>query len=114
MKLLTKEIENELIKYGIDGQKNLVFNSKVIVRFFNPFGVGTWLITGGEKQENGDWLLFGYVSLIYNEWGYILLSELESLKLGNTPIIERDKYLRDNATVHDECVRLGIKEFENG
>ena len=49
------------------------------------------------------------------EWGYILLSELESLKLGNEiPIIERDRYLRENTTVHDECVRLGIREFEYG
>lgn len=115
MKLLTKEIEEELLKYGIDGQKELVFHSKVIARFFNPYGIGTWLITGGKRLVDGDWLLFGYVSLIYNEWGYILLSELESLKLGNEiPIIERDRYLRENTTVHNECVRLGIIEFEYG
>ena len=41
MKLLTKEIEEELLKYGIDGQRELVFHSKVIARYFNPYGVGT-------------------------------------------------------------------------
>lgn len=115
MKLLTIEIEKELMKYGIDSQKELVFQSKVIARFFNPYGIGTWLITGGDKLKDGDWLLFGYVSLIYNEWGYALLSEIESLTLSNgKPAIERDRYLSANTTVHDECVRLGIRKFENG
>lgn len=115
MKLMTKKIEEKLLEYGIDGHIDRKYNSIVIARYFNPFGIGTWLITGGKKLEDGDWLLYGFVSLLYNEWGYILLSELESFKLSNgMEAIERDKYLQDDTTVYDECVRLGINCCENG
>ena len=115
MKLMTKEIESRLEERGLDGQDGKCSDSKVIVKYFNPYGLGTWLITGGEKQNDGDWLLYGFVSLIYNEWGYILLSELQSLRLTNgMPAIERDRYLDKNATVSSECQRLGIRCIENG
>ena len=42
-------------------------------------GSGTWLITKGEKQEDGDWLFFGYCHIFCWEWGYVTLSELESV-----------------------------------
>ena len=110
MKLLTKEIQNKLERYGLNGQKDSGYDSKIIVKYFNPYGLGTWLITGGEKQSDGDWILYGFVSLMYNEWGYVLLSELEELALGNgIKAIERDKYLPDNATVASECLKLGIR-----
>ena len=60
MKLLTKEIEKKLEKnqlYCKDGQGT---DAEIVVKFFNPCGSGTWLITEAEKQPNGDWLLFGY------------------------------------------------------
>lgn len=109
MKIMTNQIENELIKYGIEGQSNLGYDSKIIVKYFNPYGKGTWMITGGEQMENGDWLLFGYADLICIECGYVMLSELESLTLKNgLPLIERDCYLKNNITVREECKRLGI------
>ena len=48
MKLMTKSIEKELtprseIDPGLD--------SKVVVKYFNPCGSGTWLITNGEQQK---------------------------------------------------------------
>lgn len=109
MKLMTKEIENKLNKFGLNGQENLGLDSIVLVKYFNPYGQGTWLITGGEKQSNGDWAMFGYISILHEEWGYVLLSELESLRLVNDiPLIERDLYLSDNATVKSECDYLNI------
>lgn len=110
MKLINKQIEKKLNQYGLYGQENLGFDSKILVKYFNPYGNGTWLITGGEKQENGDWLLFGFVSLLLaNEWGYVMLSELEALKLvGQIPLIERDLYINQNTTVRQECRLLGI------
>ena len=109
MKLINKQIEKKLNQYGLYGQEKLGFDSKILVKYFNPYGNGTWLITGGEKQDNGDWLLFGFVSLLANEWGYVMLSELESLELiGRIPLIERDLYINDNTTVRQECESLGI------
>jgi len=103
MKLMTKEIEAKLLEnplYSHDGEG---LDAKVIVKYFNPCGSGTWLITEGEKEEDGDWMLFGYCHIFEWEWGYLRLSELESvvgpLGLG----IERDLYLRDGITVR-ECL----------
>lgn len=105
MKLLTKEIEKKLEKNPLYSHDGELENAKVIVKFFNPYGIGTWLITEGEKQEDGDWLLFGYCHLYEWEWGYVSLKELEDLKInvfGQTMGIERDMYMR-NATVK-ECI----------
>ena len=63
MKLLTKEIERKfesnplysLDEKGIDGM-----DAEVLVKYFNPCGAGTWLIVAAEKQEDGDYLLYGY------------------------------------------------------
>lgn len=92
MKLMTKELETAFEKsplYSKDGQG---LNAEVVVKYFNPCGAGTWLITEGEKQENGDWLFFGYCCITEWEWGYVSLSELESLKLPYGMGVERDLY----------------------
>lgn len=92
MQLLTKEIEKKLEKtpYGsTDGQG---MNAKVIVKYFNPVGSGTWLITEGEKQEDGDWLLYGYCKIFDWEWGTVMLSELAGVRLPLGLRIERDLY----------------------
>ncbi|MBM6840776.1 DUF2958 domain-containing protein [[Clostridium] spiroforme] len=109
MELINKQIEKKLNQYGLYGQENIGFDSKILVKYFNPYGYGTWLITGAEQIEDDDWLLFGFVSLLTNEWGYVMLSELESLKLaGQIPLIERDLYINENTTVRQECRSLGI------
>ena len=94
MKLLTKAIEEKLAKfplYSQDGKKE----KEVIVKFFNPMGRGTWYVTEGEKQDNGDWLFFGLVDLYDEEWGYFTLSELQSVQLPLGMGIERDMYFHN-------------------
>ena len=84
MKLMTKELERQFEKYPIGSQDGLLGDSKVIVKYFNPAGVGTWLITEGNKLENGDYELFGYCHLGDDqnaEFGYVMLSQLEELQL---------------------------------
>ena len=92
MKLITKEIEEKFANtplYSTDGQG---MNAEVLVKYFNPCGSGTWLITEAEKQDNGDYLLYGYCHIHEWEWGYVLLSDLESIKLPFGLTIERDLY----------------------
>ena len=60
MKLTTKKIEEGFMSHPLKSQDGQGFDAKVIVKYFNPCGSGTWLITEAEKQEDGDWLLFGY------------------------------------------------------
>lgn len=102
MKLLTKEIEKLLEEnpiYSKDGQGK---DAKVIVKYFNPCGAGTWLITEAEKQEDGDWLLYGYCHIFEWEWGYVHLSELEALKVPPFGLgLERD--LHAKGTVQELC-----------
>lgn len=100
MKLITKKIEKELTKYNLGSQENSGLDAKILVKFFNPCGRGTWLVTEAERQENGDWLFFGFVNLHEAEYGYFLLSDLESVKLPFGLKIERDLYF-ENKTLRD-------------
>ncbi len=90
MKLLTKEILDRFKKVGSqDGVKNPI----VIVKFFNPTGIGTWFAT---EYNPIDKIFFGYVSLFNtpqeNEFGSFSLEELESVKGTFGLGIERDMY----------------------
>lgn len=89
---MTKELEKQFEKYPIGSQDGLGGEAEVVVKYFNPCGTGTWLITEGEKQDNGDWILFGYCHLYEWEWGYVSLSELESIELPFGLKIEREMY----------------------
>ena len=76
-------------------------DSIVLVKYFSPITSGTWLITEAEEQEDGDYLLFGYCHISCWEWGYVLLSELQNLKLPFGLGIERDLFIRKGATVKE-------------
>ena len=95
MKLMTKDLETRFESFPLYSQENKGFDATVVVKYFNPFGAGTWLITEGEKQSSGDWLLFGYCHILCWEWGYVMLSELESVGF-----LERDMVANEGATVH--------------
>ena len=58
-----------------------------VVKFFNPFGQGTWLAT--ELDEDGD-ILFGLADLGYPELGSWSLSEMTAIRLPVGMGIERD------------------------
>lgn len=95
--LMTKELEQKFSNYPISSQDGKGMDAEVVAKFFNPCGAGTWLITEGEKQEDGDWLLFGYCHLFEWEWGYVMLSELESVRLPFGLKIERELYTSGGA-----------------
>jgi len=96
MKLMTKELEEKFKKYPLYSQDGKGNDAEIVVKYFNPYGMGTWLITEGELQEDGDWLFFGYCHIFCWEWGYVSLSELESVGY-----IERDLYLKDGTKIID-------------
>ena len=52
----------------------------VHAKLFTPDAGWTWCITEGSEEEDGDWLLFGYVIGLEEEWGYFLLSEIASVR----------------------------------
>ena len=120
MKLLTKEIEEKFKKNPLGSQEGMMGDSKVISKFFNPYGIGTWLITEAVLEapdsEYEDWTLFGFCYLGDNqmaELGYVSLKELENTKIKvHIPLtmesfegeIERDKSYDDlDITLREAC-----------
>ena len=101
MELLTKEIIEKFKKYPLYSQDGKGEDSVVLVKYFNPCGAGTWLITEAEQQEDGDWLLFGYCHIFEREWGDVMLSDLQNLKLPFGLTIECDLYIPKDAKVKD-------------
>lgn len=99
MKLMTKNLEEKIINYPFGSQDSKGYDAEVIIKYFNPVGSGTWLITEAEKQNDGDYLMFGYCNITDWEWGYVSLRELESIKLPLGMKIERDLY--SNGKVKD-------------
>lgn len=101
MNLLTNEIKELFKQYPLYSQDGKGMDSIVLVKYFSPITSGTWLITEAEEQEDGDYLLFGYCHISCWEWGYVLLSELQNLKLPFGLTIERDLYIPKDAKVKD-------------
>lgn len=91
MKLMTKAIEKKFEKFPLYSQDGKGEESEVVVKFFGG-AAATWLITEGEKTDDGDWELYGYITLGYGwEWGYVYLSQLESVRFAPFGLgVERD------------------------
>lgn len=105
MELMTKEILEALPKFGAtDDMKEI----PIIVKYFTPIlSRWYWYVLEGEKQENGDILLFGLVEGLDNgsrEYGYFSLSDLESIELPFEFKIERDLYFSNNAINKDGLI----------
>ena len=89
MKLLTKEIEKAFEKQGYTGDKKCS-EIKVICKFFNPTGAGTWYLY---EYNPKDRIFMGYVNLLgadCAELGTVSLDELEQFKGLMGLGIERD------------------------
>lgn len=91
MKLITKQIEEQLNKYPLYSQDGKGGDAVVICKFFLPISSWTWYVTEGEKQGNGDWIFFGIVVNDYGkEYSYFTLRELENIKFP----VERDIHFK--------------------
>jgi hypothetical protein len=90
MRLLTEELRAQLPKLYAQEK---VQDKIVHVRFFTPDSSWTWYVIEGEEEE-GDVRFFGYVVGMESEWGYFLLSELESARGPRGLPIERDLHFR--------------------
>ena len=66
----------------------------VYAKFFLPGTGWTWYVTEGSQQED-DFLFFGFVVGLESEFGYFLLSELESVRTPLGLAVERDLAFRE-------------------
>ena len=72
-------------------------------KFFTPDGGWTWFVTEGSEEEDGDWLLFGYVIGLEEEWGYFSLSEIAGIRGPLRLPVERDLWFQTGPI--DEVLR---------
>lgn len=92
MELMPENVEKQLENTGYYPEVEDFMDAEVIVKYFFPIGAATWLIIGGEKDED-DWILFGYATLGYGwEWGSVRLSDLKNYTSRMGLKIERDLY----------------------
>lgn len=91
MKLITKQIESRLAKYPLYSQDGKGDNATIVCKFF--LASHTWYVLECEKQSDGDYMFYGIVSNgREREYGYFLLSQLESLRYMRYLKVERDRY----------------------
>jgi hypothetical protein len=91
MKLMTKQIENQLAKYPIYSQDGKKEEAVAVCKFF--LQGYTWYVLEAEKQGD-DYSFFGIVDGEYKEYGYFTLSELQSLRGRWGLTVERDMYFK--------------------
>jgi hypothetical protein len=90
MELLTAELRQNLpALYSQEPDPNPMVRCK----FFTPDSNWTWWVTEGEP-DGDDFRFFGYVRGLAEEWGYFLLSELQSARGPLGLPIERDLYFQ--------------------
>jgi len=91
VKLLTDELKSRLPPlYAQEAASEPI----VYAKFFMPGTGWTWYVTEGSPQD-GDFLFFGFVVGLESEFGYFLLSELESVKNQLGLGVERDLWFRE-------------------
>jgi hypothetical protein len=97
MKLLTKALMAKLVKNGLVCSDESL-ETKPVVKFFNPCGSATWLIS--EMMEDGD-SMFGLCDLGHGivEMGYVSFTELSEVKLMLGLGIERDLHFKATKTL---------------
>jgi hypothetical protein len=81
--LMPNNIKNKIPKlYETENEEDPI----VWVKFFNPYGRGTWYVTEFDGRDT----MFGWADLGHGELGYISLKELEGANKNGLPLIERD------------------------
>ena len=90
MELLTAELRARLpALYSQEHNQDPTVHCK----FFTPDSNWTWLVTEGSAEDD-DFLFFGYVIGLEEEWGYFALWEMESARGPLGLAIERDLYFQ--------------------
>lgn len=86
------KVEKMLAGHPLYSQEGADLNPVIHARLFNAAGAGTWLIAEYDPLRR---LAFGYASIFgdhCDEWGYISLEELASLRFGPWYCIEVDAH----------------------
>ena len=112
MQLITPELRDQLIANG----KRRDDDHVPVVKFFNPVGAATWLVTEMDPEDND--YLFGLADLGmgFPELGGISLSELQGYRGPLGLGIERDLYFKPRypISVYASAARMAERIVETG
>lgn len=87
MQLLSDELRAKIP--ALYSQENIKTQEKIVcAKFFFSVVDWTWFVLEG-KQEEDDFVFFGFVIGFVEEWGYFTLNELEHINIEGL-IVERD------------------------
>jgi hypothetical protein len=89
MELLPNDLREQLPKLHEQEGSDDHF---VYIKYFFPAGNWTWFVTEGEPQDD-DFLFYGYVIGLDEEWGYFTLKQLEEISFRGLTV-ERDLYFK--------------------
>ena len=103
MKLFTKSIEARLVKNYELAKQGKEEELKVVVKLFNPTGLGTWYLTYMNPESNVAW---GLAHIHEKEQGFINVAELKEFKGRMGLGIERDRMFESNKKTLKECEAL--------
>lgn len=95
MQLLTKEILGAFKKQG-DTSNKKPDEIKIIVKFFNPAGAGTWYCYEFNEEDGIFWCYANLGMPEFAECGTVALEELESIKGAFGLGIERDLHFGEH------------------
>jgi len=100
MTIFTKSILAALAKNGAASRVKDE-DRKPVIKIFNPCGGATWLLTESDPDESDR--LFGLCDLGQGtpELGYVLRSELESIRGAMGLPLERDKWFKATKTLNE-------------
>jgi len=114
MKLMTSEIQAQLIANDLKVIETGESPDAIVVKYFNPTGAGSWYIVSATPVDGegepchddlsklADWHMFGYCDLSQGpycaELGYVMLSDIESIK--DICMLPAERDLAFEATPH--------------
>ena len=112
MQLVTPELREQLIANGKSPDGDHV----PVVKFFNPIGAATWLVTDMDPDEHDHIFGLADLGMGFPELGWISLSELQSYKGPLGIGIERDLYFKPRypISVYAEAARAARRIVETG
>lgn len=90
MELLPTEVRNQLPKLYKQEKTDDHF---VYLKYFLPASRWTWFVTEGEPRGDDDFLFYGYVIGLEEEWGYFTLKQLQEISFRGLTV-ERDLYFK--------------------
>lgn len=76
--LTINKLDNMFKNYPLYSQDDIE-DKLVILEIFIPGQNIYWLITEGEREENNNFIFFGYCKPQYGEFGYVSFNEIKNL-----------------------------------